>query len=110
MFLSRQSAGSYSSRETYFNVSSPPFGFSDGRVAVHARSPDAVVPSTYYAPYALLLLLTSVIQLGKFRTIRRSQAYRRCCQSLFLWLHAAAVTLCSWTSLALSRIRASCKP
>lgn len=60
-FIPRQSAGSYSSRETYFNVSSPPFGFSDGRVAVHARSPDAVVPSMYYVLYALLLLLTSVI-------------------------------------------------
>lgn len=51
----RQSDGTYSSRELYISApSAVPFGFSDGRVAVHARSPDMVIPSTSHLITALL--------------------------------------------------------
>ncbi|THH19825.1 hypothetical protein EW146_g1427 [Bondarzewia mesenterica] len=45
LYFYPQNAGSYTSREIYYpSVASPPFGFSSGRIAVHARSPDMVMP------------------------------------------------------------------
>ncbi|TFY83359.1 hypothetical protein EWM64_g647 [Hericium alpestre] len=45
LYLYPQNAGQYVSREDYYIAPpGPPFGFSDGRVAVHARTPDMVVP------------------------------------------------------------------
>lgn len=56
--LNSQNAGTYDSREEYFAApSSPPFGFSDGRLAVHARSPDMVIPrtSTFHSFFLVLV-------------------------------------------------------
>ncbi|KAA1466956.1 amidase signature enzyme [Dentipellis sp. KUC8613] len=45
IYLYPQNAGEYASRQTYYTgPPGPPFGFSSGRIAVHARSPDMVVP------------------------------------------------------------------
>ncbi|KAH8112112.1 amidase signature enzyme [Phellopilus nigrolimitatus] len=55
IYLYPQNAGTYDSREEYFlGPSSPPFGFSDSRVAVHARSPDMVIPIGQ-VPYASVI-------------------------------------------------------
>ncbi|EIM85123.1 amidase signature enzyme [Stereum hirsutum FP-91666 SS1] len=45
LFFYPQNAGDYTSREVYYpSIAAPPFGYSSGRLAVHGRSPDMVVP------------------------------------------------------------------
>ncbi|THG97905.1 hypothetical protein EW145_g7517, partial [Phellinidium pouzarii] len=84
IYLYPQNSGTYSSRELYFlGPSSPPFGFSDSRVAVYARSPDMVVPIGQ-VPYA------SVISgIEEVLPVAASLVARRGCDFMLLDLVAA---------------------
>ncbi|KAL5508468.1 COQ2 [Sanghuangporus vaninii] len=79
IYLYPQSAGTYSSRETYFlGPSAPPIGFSDGRVAVHGRTPDIVVPLGQ-VPYN-----STISGITEFLPVSISLVARRGCDFMLL--------------------------
>lgn len=99
----RQNAGTYDSRELYFlGPSSPPFGFSDSRIAVYARAPDMVVPSSSRSvklPFALsnrhITSWTNSVQFDDHRYARDAACFRFIGCAPWLRFHAHGPGGCS---------------